>query len=277
MSKRIDKLFNTQEEEEIKTDRLQINGNILRIDRTTLQLSNISSIKYGTIKINPPYIFLILWGIVGIIFIKLYTLFGFVLLIGLGGYIYYLYQKSINTNSYLHLQLNSGTNYTILFEDKEFLKKATTVIEKSFNNKNQNIKIDIKDQTIIGNHNRIDETSVGDNTSINSHNNDNSVKVGDISNSSLNSVQMGNENHINEQSFDWEELKKDLANLIQSIKIDSEVKQASILALDAAKKEDVNLFTEVVTSHRREFASELFVNLSGAVLGQVINKVLGIV
>lgn len=208
MNKGIEKLFNTQEEEEIKTDRLQINGNILRIDQTTLQLSNLSSISHGLIKVKIPYAFLIIWGVVGLIFIKLYALIGFILLIGLGIYIYYLYQKTINTNSYLYLQLNSGINYTILFEDKEFLEKAKTVIEMSFNKKNQNIKINIKDQTIIGDNNRIDESSVGDNTNINSHNNDSSVKVGNINNSSLNSVQMGNANHINEQSLNWLELKK---------------------------------------------------------------------
>lgn len=276
MNKGIEKLFNTQEEEEIKTDRLQINGNILRIDQTTLQLSNLSSISHGLIKVKIPYAFLIIWGVVGLIFIKLYALIGFILLIGLGIYIYYLYQKTINTNSYLYLQLNSGINYTILFEDKEFLEKAKTVIEMSFNKKNQNIKINIKDQTIIGDNNRIDESSVGDNTNINSHNNDSSVKVGNINNSSLNSVQMGNANHINEQSLNWLELKNDLESVIKSIKTDSEVKQASILALDAVKNEDENLFTEVVTNHRQEFVSELFVNLSGAVLGQVINKILGI-
>lgn len=275
MNKGIEKLFNTQEEE-IKTDRLQINGNLLRIDQTTLQLSNISSISHGSIKIKIPYGFLIIWGVVGLIFIKLYALLGLILLIGLGIYIYYLYQKTVNTNSYLYLQLNSGSNYTILFEDKEFLKKAKTVIEQSFNKKNQDIKINIKDQTIIGDNNRIDETNVGDNTNINSHNNDSSVKVGNISNSSLNSVQMGNANHINEQPLNWVELKNDLESVIKSIKTDSEVKQASILALDAVKNEDENLFTEVVTNHRQEFVSELFVNLSGAVLGQVINKVLGI-
>ncbi|MDG4965760.1 hypothetical protein OGZ37_04095 [Lactococcus lactis] len=276
MNKGIEKLFNTQEEEEIKTDRLQINGNILRIDQTTLQLSNLSSISHGLIKVKIPYAFLIIWGVVGLIFIKLYALIGFILLIGLGIYIYYLYQKTINTNSYLYLQLNSGINYTILFEDKEFLEKAKTVIEMSFNKKNQNIKINIKDQTIIGDNNRIDESSVGDNTNINSHNNDSSVKVGNINNSSLNSVQMGNANHINKQSLNWVELKNDLESVIKSIKTDSEVKQASILALDAVKNEDENLFTEVVTNHRQEFVSELFVNLSGAVLGQVINKILGI-
>lgn len=276
MNKGIEKLFNTQEEEEIKTDRLQINGNILRIDQTTLQLSNLSSISHGLIKVKIPYAFLIIWGVVGLIFIKLYALIGFILLIGLGIYIFYLYQKTINTNSYLYLQLNSGINYTILFEDKEFLEKAKTVIEMSFNKKNQNIKINIKDQTIIGDNNRIDETSFGDNTNINSHNNDSSVKVGNINNSSLNSVQMGNANHINEQSLNWVELKNDLESVIKSIKTDSEVKQASILALDAVKNEDENLFTEVVTNHRQEFVSELFVNLSGAVLGQVINKILGI-
>lgn len=276
MNKGIEKLFNTQEEEEIKTDRLQINGNILRIDQTTLQLSNISSISHGLIKVKIPYAFLIIWGVVGLLFIKLFALIGFILLIGLGIYIYYLYQKTINTNSYLYLQLNSGINYTILFEDKEFLEKAKTVIEMSFNKKNQNIKINIKDQTIIGDNNRIDESSVGDNTNINSHNNDSSVKVGNINNSSLNSVQMGNANHINEQSLNWVELKNDLESVIKSIKTDSEVKQASILALDAVKNEDENLFTEVVTNHRQEFVSELFVNLSGAVLGQVINKILGI-
>lgn len=276
MNKGIEKLFNTQEEEEIKTDRLQINGNILRIDQTTLQLSNLSSISHGLIKVKIPYAFLIIWGVVGLIFIKLYALIGFILLIGLGIYIYYLYQKTVNTNSYLYLQLNSGINYTILFEDKEFLEKAKTVIEMSFNKKNQNIKINIKDQTIIGDNNRIDESSVGDNTNINSHNNDSSVKVGNINNSSLNSVQMGNANHINEQSLNWVELKNDLESVIKSIKTDSEVKQASMLALDAVKNEDENLFTEVVTNHRQEFVSELFVNLSGAVLGQVINKILGI-
>lgn len=275
LSSGIENLLNTQNQEEIKTDRLQIKGNILKIDQTTLQLSNISSVSNGLIKVRIPYPLLFIWGIVGIILIKISTLVGFLVIIGLVGYIYFLYQKSINTNSYLYFHLNSGANYTILFENKTFLLEAKAVIENSFNKKNQNIKINIKDQTIIGDNNMIDESSIGDDVSINSYNTDNSTKVGDISDSSLRSVQIGNSNSISEGTMNWSELEQDLENVVNSIKTESEVKQASILALEAVKKRDEDLFKQVVINHKREFVSELFVNISGVVLAQVISNLLG--
>lgn len=278
----MEELLNKQSKNEIKTESLQINGNILITDKTTLQLSNISSLTYGQLGVTIPYLLIVIWGIISFILIIAFAVLGIISLLILGIYIYYLYQKKINSDLYLYIKLNSGTNYTIFFANEEFLLRVKAVIETAFNKNDERIQINIKDQTIIGDNNTVDSPNedysvkVGDNNMINSTNRDESINVGEIKGNSLNKIQIGRENFMGNESLNWTQLAQDLKSVINSLTKDSELKEASIAALKAVNEQDEAAFKNVVTTHKSEFISELFINISGSVLGQVVNSILGI-
>lgn len=106
MNNIIEELLNKQPQDEIKTDQLKINKNILITDKTTLQLSNISSLDYGHLKVRIPYLPIIIWIILSFVFLRFIALLGVIMLIALGVYIYALYQKIVNPNLYLYIKLN---------------------------------------------------------------------------------------------------------------------------------------------------------------------------
>lgn len=278
----MEELLNKQSKNEIKTESLQINGNILITDKTTLQLSNISSLTYGQLGVTIPYLLIVIWGIISFILIIAFAVLGIISLLILGIYIYYLYQKKINSDLYLYIKLNSGTNYTIFFANEEFLLRVKAVIETAFNKNDERIQINIKDQTIIGDNNTVDSTNedhsvkVGDNNMINSTNRDESINVGEIKGNSLNKIQIGRENFMGNEALNWTQLAQDLKSVIDSLTKDSELKKASIAALKAVNEQDEATLKNVVTTHKSEFISELFINISGSVLGQVVNSILGI-
>lgn len=278
----MEELLNKQSKNEIKTESLQINGNILITDKTTLQLSNISSLTYGQLGVTIPYLLIVIWGIISFILIIAFAVLGIISLLILGIYIYYLYQKKINSDLYLYIKLNSGTNYTIFFANEEFLLRVKAVIETAFNKNDERIQINIKDQTIIGDNNTVDSPNedysvkVGDNNMINSTNRDESINVGEIKGNSLNKIQIGRENFMGNESLNWTQLAQDLKSVINSLTKDSELKEASIAALKAVNEQDEAAFKNVVTTHKSEFISELFINISGSILGQVVNSILGI-
>ena len=279
MNNTITNLLSNQSQKEIRTDRLQVQGNVLKVDKNTLQLSNISTLSHGRLKVNIPYPLLIIWLLISLIILKFSFILGLILIIALGVYIYYLYQKTLNTNSYLYIQLNSGIIYPIYFKEESFLLEVQDVLETAFNQRNQNISINIKDQTIVGDNNSIAEHSIGNNNIIESNNTDKSFSIGEINNSSLEQVQLGHGNHANIASnvsgYDWDEISKELERVINNISISSSVKSVSIEALEAAKNKDISTFETIVKSHKAEFLSELFINFAGSLLTQVVTKILG--
>jgi len=89
----MEELMNRHSKNEIKTESLQINGNILVTDQTTSQLSNISSVTSGQLGISIPYRLIAIWGVVSLVLIPFLILLSIISLLVLGIYIYYLYQK----------------------------------------------------------------------------------------------------------------------------------------------------------------------------------------
>ena len=70
-----------------------------------------------------------------------------------GLYIYMVYQRHQSNKEYLIFQLNSGDNYSLYFQDAEFLNKVRNAVEAAFNHKNMYSEINIAEQKIIqGNH-----------------------------------------------------------------------------------------------------------------------------
>ncbi|MBU4642333.1 hypothetical protein [Bacillus toyonensis] len=285
----------TSDDNEIVTESFTIKDNILKLNDITLHLSNIATLYAGKKKFKVPFIAIFIF------LISFFILFEF-LIVGLigcglsGVYIWLIYQSYSSNKQYLNFQMNSGKYYRIYFSDKAFLEKAKSIVEKAFNNKNMEYTVNIKEQKIIhgndykvsGNNNVFDAT-IQENSNVNSHNadsfniydEDNSVKIRNIKDTSINGAIFGNNNNLNasthsNSNFNWKEIVSDLEQVISSIKIDSDVKKASIEALTASKKEDMVLFESTIKKYAKEFLSDLFQNTARGLLLQVVSKILGV-
>lgn len=294
MSKELASLFEGNNEE-VETDLLVIKNNVLRFDRISIQLSNISRVYTGEIKPNLSLPMVAVF-IVSLLLLKNWPLVGFIGLVVSGLHFYNFYQAYVNKKQYLTLSLNSGQYYSILFEDKEFIEKARSAIENAFN-KNTNATINIAENKIINGDNH-SHTVHGDfaninsgtqkDNEINSHNSDSfnvqddhsSTTIGDINNSAIHSSSIGS--NIKQKldangEYDWNSIQVELKKVISSIKIESPVKEASKEALVAAKGEDKAAFESIVKHHKKEFLSDLFANTASGLLVQLVSVILGII
>ncbi|MEO2431760.1 DUF6232 family protein, partial [Enterococcus faecalis] len=230
-------------EEEIETNHFIIKDNILRFDHLTLQLSNISRIYAGTKRMRIPVIaisiFVLAFGTIRFEGLRWISL----IIMGLTGlYIYMVYQRHQSNKEYLIFQLNSGDNYSLYFQDAEFLNKVRNAVEAAFNHKNMYSEINIAEQKIIqGNHHVIHGNQANLNTGIqqgntmhsNNHEEHSSTTVGDITDSTIHHSTFGNQNHQkNEQPvYDWPVLEANFKAVITSLKNEDETKQVNRQAL----------------------------------------------
>lgn len=293
MGKDLTSLFDSNEEE-IVTDLFYIKNNVLHFDRISIQLSNISRLYTGKRKLSLPIPVIVVF-IISLLVVGLQPVIG-LLGMGLSGaYLYMIYQQYSNNKQFLIINLNSGYNYLINFQDGDFMEQVRTVLEKAFS-KNTFATVNIAEQKIvIGDHHQ--NIARGDNANFNmgiqkdnaihSHNsnsynaNDNSTSttIGDIKDSTISSSTFGNQNHqqLNDSDeVDWALTRKELQSVISKIKIDSPVKEASEKALAAAEREDKAAFDTVIKENKSTFCSELFINTASGVLAQIVSVVLGI-
>ncbi|KAA0782717.1 MULTISPECIES: hypothetical protein [Bacillus] len=279
------------DDKEIVTETIMIKDNILKFNDITLHLSNIAVVYAGKKKLRIPYLAIVIF-LISCFFMFQIPSVGFIGGIGSGLYIWSVYKSYLSNNLYLNFQMNSGQYYRIYFSDKSFLEKAKSIVENSFNNKNMEYIVKIEEQKIVygndykvnGDNNVID-TTIQEGANVNSHNKDsfnkrnedNSVKIRDIKDSSINGANFGNNNNLKTNkvdNYDWKELGSELEKVIEAIKIDSDVKEASIEALHASKAEDRDLFESTIKKRCKEFSTELFRNTADKVLQQIVNKIL---
>lgn len=284
MENKIKEIFNSTNNE-IKTEDMTVSQNILKFDHTTIQLSNISQVNVGKPKIKIP----IIPGIIFVIsFFLLFsqTLEGFLffinfIIVASSAVPLYLYYVNIKKDTkYLILNLNSGRQYSIVFQNTEFADQVRLVIEGAFNQTNQKeVKVSIENQTIhSGDQQNINYGVQKDNT-MNSNNTDSSIKISDNHNMSNISIGDNTKNsqisHISKDTdYNWNELKKELTHIISSIQADNDVKKASEEALVYVEKQDKQGFVEFVKAHKFEMTSDLFIALAGTYLPTLIKTIL---
>ncbi|WP_329799951.1 DUF6232 family protein [Enterococcus faecalis] len=289
MNNELSKLIDMKKsEEEIETNHFIIKDNILRFDHLTLQLSNISRIYAGTKRMRIPVmaisIFVLAFGTIRFEGLRWISL----IIMGLTGlYIYMVYQRHQSNKEYLIFQLNSGDNYSLYFQDAEFLNKVRNAVEAAFNHKNMYSEINIAEQKIIqGNHHVIHGNQANLNTGIqqgntmhsNNHEEHSSTTVGDITDSTIHHSTFGNQNHQkNEQPvYDWPVLEANFKAVITSLKNEDEIKQVNRQVLKAVEEKDAKQFETIIKMNRKIFTSNLFLNTASGVLAQVISTILGI-
>lgn len=307
------KYFRTKNNE-LTADQFIIKDNLLKVADITLQLSNISQIYAGKRKIKIPFKVVITF-LVSLVFLFMrgndyssyaYSdssgFFRFLNFIGLLGcvvtglYFFIIYQNYISSKYYLSFSLNSGKTYILPYKESRFLEDTRLIVEKAFETKHANYTVNIAEQKIIEGDEHILENKGGfvnfgvqedhsstiyNQDSFNQHEEtvDSSVNFGDISDSTIQSDIIGNNNSLKKEEadmYDWKELAKELQEVISSIKIDTPVKEASQEALLAVQEQDSKKFEKIVKSRKTEFLSELFLNTASGVLAQAISFILKI-
>ncbi|MBC1413585.1 hypothetical protein IA938_08490 [Listeria welshimeri] len=266
---------------EIETEEFSIKDNLLKFSDLTIQLSNISYLSAGKKKFKIPIMAIIIL-IISLFLLSILPIFGFLLLIASGGYIWYLYNDYQKEKQFLTFNLNSGQIYRISFEKKDFLNKVRETVEFSMNNKNKNFEINIgKQEVFSGDYHSHNVRGSNIKISSNSHQKtDSSVKIGDIKDSSMSGVAFGSNNIVRNKeqniSYNWAELRTNLKSLLSNVSEDSSLTEASIQALQAAEKEDKQQFEIVIQNNKSIFLSNLFQNTASQFLVQIINNILGI-
>lgn len=150
-----------ENESSIKTERLNITGNIMTWSGTMIQLSNISYITTSNlIPEKFPWIaaFMIAGGI---FFFSAQALLAIFLALAGGIWIYFWYQKNLENESqvFLTIMMNSGSQLQFLLQDKSFLNDVLCLLEKvivSGGTGAQNIVINVSDCTLSGNSKLLD-------------------------------------------------------------------------------------------------------------------------
>lgn len=152
-----------EKEKSIETPELLIKGNIMRWDGTMIQLANISCISTTALdQIEFPKLSILLLA-VGLLFFKLNALVGLILLASGAVLVYQWYNtnEKRKTECVLNITMNSGNNLRFLIKDMGFLQNILNVLEQIILKGgigNQSIVINIKDSTIGGNTNILNDS-----------------------------------------------------------------------------------------------------------------------
>lgn len=155
-------LFASKKEKVIETDELQVRGHLLRWKDVVIQISNISQISVGNYPTQPFPMWTLVAILIGLFAMQFNVLIGLVGLLLGGGVIFIWYQERESKKGYkfLHLRLNSGTVFSFVFEQENFLRKVLDVFANIFEdvekNVNNSVTIDIKNCTVTDNGKVID-------------------------------------------------------------------------------------------------------------------------
>ncbi|WP_338631295.1 hypothetical protein [Clostridium baratii] len=278
----------------IKTKEIDINNNILRLDKETIQLRNISQISIDRPKekiSNKVWILIILSFFISEIN---ETVSAFLLLFSIG-YIVLVFLKNENANYCLSIYQNSGEIYHILIKDECFLNKIREVLEECFNDLIKGANINIEKQTIekqtieapitIGNNNSINNTKSNNNTYDNRRkyiNNkiDNSSTI-EVKNSKVNQSALGNNNRQtyemeNYTKYDWGLLENELEYLLNELPVSSDEYIACKNMLEVVKEKNENLFNRTLIKYKKQFTSQLFLNTASTILSRIILNIIGV-
>jgi len=139
----------------VEADVLVIEDNIMRWANTMIQISNIALISTVGVHGSPfPLLSLLPLGI-GIYMISEESQPGWIFaLVAVAWIVYWAVKKDNDSNkAILRISLNSGITYSILFNDKKFLrevmKQLANLISKPFSSRN--LTINVKDSNFGGN------------------------------------------------------------------------------------------------------------------------------
>lgn len=146
---------NTGNVKEIKTEYLKIQGNCLELPETCIQLSNISLFTTSDLEGPSPGILVAaaVMLVIGLSVLKGIASIGLLLIalgVAAGCYWYFGWKKAKNSKR-LTIMTNAGFNYSIVFEDRNFLNKVVSVITEIVRDPHHESKVifDMKNSTFV--------------------------------------------------------------------------------------------------------------------------------
>lgn len=301
----LSQIFGSEKTKEIITDSLMIKDNILKFDKLTLQLSNVSMLDIGEREFQIP------WRAFGIGFISfLLSLFMlannnsllFLICIGIaalaGYYIWKMHDKYLQAKYYLKFFLNSGNHYSLFKKEIPALEQIKDVIEAAFNNQSMNVSYYIQDSQIIHTENTVSDkgqvsVNVGtqgnvvmNQTSTTAYSNDTNHFVnshntvsGDFHAEGMVVNQGIVTKFLADQKATWEDVANELKFITHHLPENSEEKLLSEKVLHAAQEKDDKTVCTLVENNAATFFTGIFKNATETIVGslvvQMINYITG--
>ena len=140
----------------IKTPQLLVKGNIMIWKGTMIQLSNVSCISTMPLVHNAFPLFSIVFLLMGLLLLG-YNLIVSIILFGIGAVCIYNWDKTNEQrkkNTILNIVMNSGSNFQIVINNRDFLVKVLKVLEAIIIDGGvgkQDVSINIQGCSITGN------------------------------------------------------------------------------------------------------------------------------
>lgn len=244
--------LNTSKEKKIKTDTLVIEKNTIKFQHITIHIQNISQLEVGQQKIQIPYLYLGIATLIGLAFLSFLPIIGILIIAGVILYAYMKYKAYADAGQYLTFILNSGTQYSILVKDNEFLDEMRTVIESSMNGGIEHYTINIDDKVINGNN--ITNTNgaiVGQQIVTGNHS--------DVVNPSMGNI-----------TFEWNNINKELTTAEQKMAIDSSEYTAIHELKKASEAQNSSKFANTLQKFKDVFTSDFVTQTFSSTLSSII-------
>ncbi|WP_283702892.1 hypothetical protein [Clostridium perfringens] len=274
MEEKILELF--EEKDKIKTKEIDINNNILKLDKETIQLSNISqiSIDKPRKKISNKVWLIIILSFIMREFSK--EIAG-VLLLGSIVYIILIVLKNENASYCLSIYQNYGGIYHISVKDETFLKKIREVLEECFNNSIKGATINIEKQTIekqtIDAPITIGNNSIKNDITNNKIDNSNSSTVMKVENGNINgNIVVGNNNKqsYKMEKYNWNLFENEFKNMLSKLPVNSDEYIACKNMLEVVEERNENLLKKTLIKYKKQFTSQLFLSTASSIFSKII-------
>lgn len=258
------KLSNVTDKSIIKTENLEIGGNIFKYNRTVIQLSNISCFNVAPMpKTGYPT-----WAFVGALIglILLFTKQMLLMMIGLiaiGFCVYEIYRITNSNNQlgeYLILSLNSGQVLYFSCYSKDFLYSVENVIADCFKNKNLKYNVNLKDCNITHQEGYMDI-----------HNTGNIVTGNGNTVSAANTGNINNDKTIGES--EWLQLENAFKELISKTDVNSKEHMLAVSAQYQICKKDSTGLRKIIEENINDFKNSIFSQMAGAGIIEIIKRI----
>ena len=157
-------LMGNPKEKTVKTEKLLIQGHLLRWEDVVIQISNISLITSSDVITAQFPTWAGIMAVVGLALLGLVWYLGLIL-IAIAGFAIFSWYSSVQeakNRKYLNILLNSGQTYSIMFQSKHFLNDVLQVFANIFEEGSAggtNYYINIKDSKIDHNSSIIRSTA----------------------------------------------------------------------------------------------------------------------
>lgn len=146
-------LMGNPKEKTVNTEKLFIQGHLLRWEDVIIQISNISLITSANVTAPQFPLWALIMAVVGLVLLKPIWYIGLIL-IAIAIFAFFAWYSSVQdakNSKYLNILLNSGQTYLIMFQSKHFLNDVLQVFANIFEegpSGNTNYYINIKDSKI---------------------------------------------------------------------------------------------------------------------------------